>query len=79
MGAHGGDGGHAGGEGETGLGPAGGRTGHVSHSLLMGTINFPDNGEGQMPDLNRVSKKLRCCCGYFLCTESRLVGFSHIA
>ncbi|KAG0585816.1 hypothetical protein KC19_2G041700 [Ceratodon purpureus] len=42
------------GHGETGLPPPGGRSGHVSHSLLMGTINFPDNGEGQMPDLNRI-------------------------
>lgn len=47
--------GRAGGQGETGLPPPGSRSGHVSHSLLMGTINFPDNGEGQMPDLNRVS------------------------
>ena len=45
----------AGGQGDTGLPPAGSRSGHVSHSLLMGTINFPDNGEGQLPDLNRVT------------------------
>ncbi|BFI21165.1 large proline-rich protein BAG6 [Marchantia polymorpha subsp. ruderalis] len=30
------------------------RSGHVSHSLLMGTINIPDTGEGGMPDLNRI-------------------------
>ncbi|CAM6075960.1 unnamed protein product [Sphagnum tenellum] len=28
--------------------------GHVSHSLLMGTINIPDTGEGAMPDLSRI-------------------------
>lgn len=38
--------------------PSGGRSGHVSHSLLMGTINFPDSGEGQLPDLNRVSNNV---------------------
>nr|XP_024379069.1 uncharacterized protein LOC112283865 isoform X11 [Physcomitrium patens] len=43
-----------GGQGETGLPSSGNRSGHVSHSLLMGTINFPDNGEGQLPDLNRI-------------------------
>ncbi len=58
MEADGSDDGHAGGQGETGLPPPGGRSGHVSHSLLMGTINFPDNGEGQLPDLNRVSNDL---------------------
>nr|XP_024403544.1 uncharacterized protein LOC112295797 isoform X2 [Physcomitrium patens] len=41
-------------QGETGLPSLGSRSGHVSHSLLMGTINFPDNGEGQLPDLNRI-------------------------
>lgn len=46
-----------GGQGETGLPSSGNRSGHVSHSLLMGTINFPDNGEGQLPDLNRVGRK----------------------
>ncbi len=30
------------------------RAGHISHSLLMGTINIPDTGEGAMPDLSRV-------------------------
>ncbi|KAL2614169.1 hypothetical protein R1flu_025861 [Riccia fluitans] len=30
------------------------RSGHVSHSLLMGTINIPDTGEGGMPDVNRI-------------------------
>eukprot|EP00246_Nothoceros_aenigmaticus_P014451 TRINITY_DN5484_c0_g1_i7.p1 TRINITY_DN5484_c0_g1~~TRINITY_DN5484_c0_g1_i7.p1 ORF type:complete len:1102 (+),score=235.74 TRINITY_DN5484_c0_g1_i7:22-3306(+) len=30
------------------------RTGHVSHSVLMGTINIPDGAEGAMPDLNRI-------------------------
>ncbi|KAH8958632.1 hypothetical protein BDL97_06G035400 [Sphagnum fallax] len=30
------------------------RAGHVSHSLLMGTINIPDTGEGAMPDLSRI-------------------------
>ncbi|CAM6106813.1 unnamed protein product [Calypogeia fissa] len=30
------------------------RPGHVSHSLLMGTINIPDSGEGGIPDLNRI-------------------------
>ncbi|KAH9552019.1 hypothetical protein CY35_09G042800 [Sphagnum magellanicum] len=30
------------------------RTGHISHSLLMGTLNIPDTGEGAMPDLSRI-------------------------
>jgi hypothetical protein len=30
------------------------RAGHISHSLLMGTINIPDTGEGAMPDLSRI-------------------------
>ncbi len=30
------------------------RTGPISHSLLMGTLNIPDTGEGAMPDLSRV-------------------------
>jgi len=46
-------------QGETGLPPPGSRSSHVSHSVLMGTINFPDSGEGQMPDLNRVSSDPR--------------------
>ncbi|CAM6009484.1 unnamed protein product [Sphagnum balticum] len=30
------------------------RTGPISHSLLMGTLNIPDTGEGAMPDLSRI-------------------------
>lgn len=48
-------GGHADVQGEMAMPPPGGRPSHVSHSLVMGTINFPDSGEGQLPDLNRVS------------------------
>ena len=75
--SHGGDaGGHA---GDTGLPPPGARSGHVSHSLLMGTINFPDNGEGQMPDLNRVSSELWCFVSIFGCSAHTAIGWKRIA
>ncbi|CAK9252221.1 unnamed protein product [Sphagnum jensenii] len=51
----------AGGVSSTAMGPSDvvlaqprNRAGHISHSLLMGTINIPDTGEGAMPDLSRI-------------------------
>lgn len=39
-----------------------GRMGQVSHSVLLGTFNVGDQGEGIAPDLTRVRLKILLFC-----------------
>lgn len=38
-----------------------GRVGQISHSVVLGTFNVGDQGEGGVPDLTRVGT-FSCCC-----------------
>lgn len=39
---------------EPGVGGSRNRVGQISHSVVLGTFNVGEQGEGTMPDLNRV-------------------------